>query len=458
MRSLFDAPAISVGELCRRIRSALRGQFPTTVRVLGEITRSRTIDGAVYFALKDRQGLIECYCFKDAAARLPLRFPIADGTAVEVTGNVGIYEPKSAYQLRVVDIVPVGTGALYMAFERLKAALAAEGLFDASRKREIPAFIRDVAIVTSRNASVLQDFVTTCQRRGAHVRIHLVHTPVNGVAAAPAVARAIHKAGQLAVDVVVIARGGGAPEDLWAFNTELVARAIASCAKPVISAIGHETDVTIADFVADRRAATPTAAAEFVAQERAALLRRVAAAHERARRALLRSLQVPRSALLVVLRDLMREKQELLSSRRQRVDDLVLSLRRADPRRRTRMWTERAATAQSRLTTLVPRWLARERERVNRLQRDFAHACSRALAGRASLLELTDTRLRTLGPRRTLERGYAIVYDAVGDVLVDSKAVRLGENIAVELKSGALGATVREKKDDHGENRREEDT
>ena len=218
----------------------------------------------MYFSLKDREGLIDCICFESTASQLQTAFPLEEGLAVEVSGFLDIYPPKSAYQLRVTDIMPVGKGALHVAFERLKARLAEQGLFAQERKRPIPSFISAVAIVTSRDAAVLHDFVTTCRRRGAHVKIKLVPAPVQGAAAAPALARAIRAAGRLPVDVIVVARGGGSIEDLWAFNTEEVALAIAESPLPVISAVGHETDQTIADFVADLRAPTATAAAEFV--------------------------------------------------------------------------------------------------------------------------------------------------------------------------------------------------
>ena len=457
MRSLFDAPAMPVGELCRKIRFALRQSFPTSVRVFGEVSRSRTIDGNTYFTLKDRQGIIDCYCFKETAARLALPLPIPDGTAIEVAGVVDIYERRSSYQLRVLDVVPLGKGALHLAFERLKADLEREGLFEAQRKRAIPSFIRDVAIVTSRNAAALHDFVTTCRRRGAHVRICLVHAPVNGAAAAPELARAISRAGRLAVDVVVIARGGGSTEDLWAFNSERVARAIAACEKPVISAVGHETDITIADFVADKRAATPTAAAEFVANERAALLARIAGAQLRARRALLRCVAQPRGALVRMLRDLQRVRSDTVVVRAQRVDDVVVQLRRVDPRRRMRLWSDRAAAAIGRLGVLGSRAVQQSRAMVLDRNAELERALAAIVTRSSSAVDVVTARLAALGPRRTLERGYAIVYDEAGDVVVDSTAVKVGEKVAVELKSGALGALILEKKDEHGKDSRQED-
>jgi len=336
MRSLLEAQAISVGELCRRMRQALRQFFPAAVRVVGEVSQCRVAGGHIYFALKDSQGLVDCVCFRSAAEKLRVTFPLADGVAVEVEGRVDIYERSSKYQILVDDVVLVGKGALHLEFELLKERLRREGLFAEERKRPIPAFIRDVAIVTSQNGAALQDFLTACRRRGAHVRVKVVHAPVQGASAAPALVRGIRLAGGMDVDVVVVARGGGSLEDLWAFNTEIVARAIVACRRPVISAIGHETDYTIADFVSDMRAATPTAAAEFVAREREALLVRIAADESRLRRGLLRVVDGTRSQYALTVRTVRRAGAILLASRVQRLDETTTGLWRCDPRRHGR--------------------------------------------------------------------------------------------------------------------------
>lgn len=457
MRSLFDAPAISVGELCRLIRRALRGQFPAPVRVHGEISKCRVIDGNVYFSLKDGEGYIDCVCFRDTAASLALRFPLDDGVAVETAGHVDIYEKKSAYQLRVTDVMLVGRGALYAAYEQLKEKLRREGLFDAARKRPIPRFIRAVAIVTSRNAAALEDFKVTCRRRGAHVRIEIEHAPVQGGQAAPALARAIRAAGRRAVDVVVVARGGGSIEDLWAFNTEAVARAIAECALPVISAIGHETDVTIADFVADKSAATPTAAAEFVAQERDALLERIARSEARLGRALARRVNAPLAVLERAGRDLRRAAGAVMSAKAQRLDDVQAHLRRSDPRRRVAIWRERSRDAQARLRMLGLRISTAGSMHLAHAGALLGAGFERSLRARETTFGVAEARLRALGPHQTLQRGYAIVYDERGGVLTESAAARIGEKIGVELKAGWLGARVEEKKDEHGKSSRKAD-
>lgn len=449
MQSLFEAPPISVGELCRQIRRALGVQFPRRVRVLGEISKCQVIDGIAYFSLKDAQGLIDCICFRSTVQELGIKLPVEDGAAVEVDGFVDIYEFRSKYQIRVSNIVPVGLGALHLQFERLKEKLQREGLFERSRKRPIPKFLRAVAIVTSENAAALQDFVTTCRRRGAHIRISVVPAPVQGAAAAPALARAITAAGLLPVDVVVVARGGGSIEDLWAFNTEVVARAIAACAIPVISAVGHETDHTIADFVADLRAPTPTAAAEFVAQERNALLERIAGCEFRMRRALLRQAAGPRIALARTLRDLRRISLGMLERKSQRLDDHGQHLQRTDPRRRIRAWRERASAARRRLPVIGMRMVVRKMSEATAAQTSMSVRFAALAAQRRRTMDVVYAKLQALGPRQTLERGYAIAYGAQGQVLTDSAATKIGEKIAVELKAGWLSAIVREKKENH---------
>jgi len=428
MQSLFEAappPAMTVSDLCRAIKRALDGLYDGPIRVIGEVSRFRTASsGHMYFDLKDERGLVSCVCWNDVACDIVARAALADGLAIEATGRLSAYPPRSQYQFVVLDVVPVGFGELFRRFELLKEKLKAEGLFAAGRKRPIPTFMRRVAIVTSREAAALQDFIATSRRRGAHVEITLVHAPVQGALAAPALARAIRQAGRLAVDAIVVARGGGSIEDLWAFNTEVVARAIAASTLPVISAVGHETDFTIADFVADLRVPTPTAAAELVAAERNLLIRRLDDARSRLRRSLDRLAAEAGDRLRRIRADLLRSQAQFLGVPARRLDDLADGLRRLDPRRtlseshaRTRHWRQRLRLAIAKL-----------------------------LASCRSDLDVVAARLAALSPRSTLARGYAIVYDGGGRVVTDSGSVRIGESISVELRRGGLAAEVRSKK------------
>ncbi len=449
MRSLFDTPPISVAELCRRIQRALRSQFPAPVQVFGEISRCRVVDGNIYFSLRDAGSIIACFCFRGTAERMRVKFPLADGLAVEIEGQVDIYQPKSSYQLLVQDIVPVGKGALHLQFELLKEKLEHEGLFSDARKRPIPSFIARVAIVTSANAAALQDFMVTCKRRGAHVRITHVHAPVQGAVAAGALARAIVRAGTLNVDVVVVARGGGSLEDLWAFNTEMVSRAIARCAKPVISAVGHQTDFTIADFVADRRVATPTAAAELVASEREALLNKISTCEQRLRRELARATLTHRHALEVALSGLRRSTSSIFASKTQRVTALRVQLGRCDPRRQMKSREKRLAVAIQRLSPAAGRLLFARRQELMSLDGALRLGVRSGLAAHMGAFSSAETKLSALSPRRTLERGYAIAYDRRGRVLTSSADSRVGDTIGVELHAGWLSAVVAEKRESH---------
>jgi exodeoxyribonuclease VII large subunit len=457
MRSLFDAPAISVGELCRQIKYALDTAFPNRVRVAGEISDCKVVtSGHTYFDLKDRQGLLKCVCFRGTVAILDVRFPLPEGTAVEVLGRVTAYKERSQFQIVVDDVVPVGRGELYRKFELLKEKLLREGLFDDARKRPIPAFVRNVAIVTSRGAAALQDFLTTCRRRGAHVTVTLVHSAVQGEAAAAQLVRAIRSAGRLPVDVVVVARGGGSIEDLWAYNTEAVARAIAACAKPVISAIGHEIDVTIADFVADRRAATPTAAAEMVSPDRTKLLRALADYERRLVRSLLRVSGEARRRYVRALRDLEYAPQAMVDMPAQRLDDLETRLRSADPRKRTSDLRRRIAAAGRRLRVAGARAFVEAHALIGEIEERQRLALAKSIVGKLNRCDVAAARLAALGPGATLGRGYAIVFGPRGAILTDSAGAQIGNPLDITLRRGNVQAQVTGTKERHGQDYSEE--
>jgi exodeoxyribonuclease VII large subunit len=457
MRTLFDAPAITVGELCRQIKGALESAFPTAVRVAGEVSKCTVApSGHAYFSLKDADGLVQCVCWKTTVRSLDIAFPIADGTAVEVVGRVTAYKERSQFQIVVDDVVPTGRGELHRRYELLKEKLRREGLFDEERKRAIPSFVSSVAIVTSRGAAALQDFLTTCKRRGAHVSVTLVHAPVQGDAAIRPLAAAIAFAGTLPVDVVVVARGGGSIEDLWAFNTEPVARAIAACARPVISAIGHETDVTIADLVADRRAATPTAAAEMVSPDRRKLLEEIAARERRLRRSLARIASEAGRRFRAVSEALADAPQTLLGAAAQVVDGLDERLRFADPRRRVAGFEQRVGSARQRLSAAAARAFIAAFESIRLWEERRRLAFAKALVARQSAIDVAAARLSALGPSATLGRGYAIVFGARGAVLTDAARTARGESLDITLKRGRVRAAVTQTEVGSGEDRFEE--
>ncbi len=403
-----DAPPLTVSELSRTIANALRERFPFAVRVVGEVSQvSFSASGHVYFRLKDAWAVVSCVVWRDTAVQLDVHSLLAEGAAVEIIGEISTYVKRSEYQLIVGSIEPVGLGALHRRLEQLKAKLRAQGLFDAARKRPLPSFIQRVAVVTSRNADALVDFIKTCRARGAHVSLLLVHAPVQGEQAAPELARAVRRAGRLDVDAVVLTRGGGSLEDLMAFNTEMVARAIAACERPVISAVGHESDVTIADLVADVRAATPTAAAVLVAAERDALLKRLSGLSGSLRRLLVRRLGESVQAL----------------------DGVTRALKGCDPRRRLADLRRRTLEARRRLRRSIEMRLRECRAKID------DHAAT----------------LRALSPRNTLQRGYAIVFDGSHSVVTDADRTKLGDPLEILLKRGKLGAAVTANKGQHGQ-------
>lgn len=458
MRTLFDAPAIPVGELCRRIKNAIESAFVDRVRVTGEISQCMVgASGHVYFGLKDRDGLIKCVCFRGTASTLEMSFPVADGSAVEVAGRVTAYRERSQFQLVVDDIIPLGRGELYRRFELLKEKLQRDGLFDEARKRPLPAYVQAVAIVTSRGAAALQDFLTTCRRRGGHVTVTLVHAPVQGYGAAPQLADAIVFAGSLPVDAVVVARGGGSIEDLWAFNTEVVARAIVRCAKPVISAIGHETDVTIADFAADRRAATPTAAAEMVTPDRRKLLNQLDACERRLGRLLVRAVAFARRRIDRAANDLVGASQSIVDSRAQLLDEFENRVRLGDPRRRTVDFRRRIASARQRLSVLSARSFIGALQRVRDTEERHRFAFAKTIIERTNAVDISSAKLFALGPAGTLRRGYAIVHDARGAILTDSAHTRAGESLDITLGRGKIAASVTATEDRHDEDRYQEE-
>ena len=272
------APVISVSELNRLVRAAIEKNLPLTW-VNGEISNLRRYDsGHVYFTLKDATAQVDCVMFRHKAQHLD--WHPADGMRVEVRALATVYEARGKYQINIEAMRRAGLGALYEAYERLKAKLEAEGLFAEKRKRDIPEFPRAIGVVTSPQAAALRDVLTTLKRRMPRIPVVLYPTPVQGEGAAAKIMQAIATASTRAehdqTDVLIVCRGGGSIEDLWSFNEEVVARAIHACSIPVVTGVGHETDFTIADFVADARAATPTAAAEMVTPDRAELRAQVA--------------------------------------------------------------------------------------------------------------------------------------------------------------------------------------
>ena len=432
------AQVITVSELNRRTRELVEAGFPL-LWVAGEISNfTRAASGHCYFSLKDAQAQVRCVFFRHKAALID--FPLANGIQVEVRALPTLYEPRGDFQLTVESARRAGVGLLFEAFERLKRTLEAEGVFEPSRKRALPAFPRAIGVVTSPAAAALHDVLTTLRRRMPSIPVVLYPAPVQGEGAAEKIAQAIRDASARAeVDVLIVCRGGGSVEDLWAYNEEIVARAIAQCAVPVVSGIGHETDFTIADFVADMRAPTPTAAAAAACPDRLELSGR----------------------LRLLWRRVLRAAQRGLEQRMQQVDYLGKRLLHPGQRVATRLdqlahlrarlggaWGRGADGAGHRLHGLRGRLvLARpdfdllERSRAEhgaRLRAAVAHAMER----RRQALAAFAAHLSHLNPEAVLERGYGIVTSDAGRIVRDASELAVGDRIGVRLSRGRVTAEV----------------
>ncbi|MCS7023343.1 MAG: exodeoxyribonuclease VII large subunit [Bryobacteraceae bacterium] len=442
--SLFLAPQrliLTVSELTEAIRQSL-SEFHD-IWITGEISGVKVASsGHIYFALKDEESQIRCVCFVRTARFL--RFKPRDGLEVIVRGRIDIYAQRGEYQFLVDAIEPRGYGALQLAFEELKRKLAAEGLFDTARKRPIPSYPRRIGIVTSPAGAVFQDMVNVLTRRFPGIHIRLYPTLVQGEGAAAQIVQGIEyfSSSQWA-DVVIVARGGGSPEDLWAFNEEAVARAIAACTVPVVSAVGHETDFTIADFVADLRAPTPSAAAELVSASREHTVERLEGLSRRL-------VQTFRARLLQWRRRLETSGSEralaLLHRRigktQQRVDDLEYRLREAI---RTRIEAHHRLLAQ--LETRLMKQDLRVRLAAGRLRWEAAtsrleRSIRMCLARAKNRFEPLAAGLHQLSPLRVLDRGYAIVQTSDGSVVKDALELSVGQPLKILLARGAVGAEV----------------
>jgi exodeoxyribonuclease VII large subunit len=433
---------LSVSELTARIRNLLDEEF-SDVWVAGEISGVKlAASGHFYFTLKDEEAQVKCVCFR-MTARL-LKFKPQDGVAVLARGRLDVYEARGEYQLLVESLEPQGFGALQFAFEQLKKKLNLEGLFAAERKRLLPKLPRRIGIVTSPAGAAIQDMLQILSRRfpGLHIRIY--PALVQGEGAVEAVCRGIWYFSESNwAEVVIVARGGGSLEDLWTFNEEAVARAIVACSVPVISAVGHETDFTIADFVADLRAPTPSAAAELVICTREQLLEQAANCQRRLEKGIRYRLSVAARRVHEQGIDRVRSLLHRNVGRwMQRVDEL-------DYRSRERMRgeiqvrREDLTNLQSRLHRMDLRLrFSGFRNRLDAAANCVAQAMKLRLNRAHRMLEPLTAHLVQLSPTKILDRGYAIVRDVDGHVVKDSAEIAVGAELEVLLARGRLGVRV----------------
>lgn len=431
----------SVTRLNREVRAVLEGSFPP-LWVQGEISNlARPASGHWYFSLKDAHSQVRCAMFRNRNARL--RFQPENGSAVIVQASPSLYEGRGEFQLIVEAMEEAGAGALQRAFEELKQKLLAEGLFDAARKRPLPAFPAVIGVVTSPTGAAVRDILHVLHRRHALSRVIIYPTSVQGAGAPAEIVAAIMAASaRHECDVLIVARGGGSLEDLQAFNSESVARAIAACPIPTVSGVGHEIDFTIADFVADRRAPTPSAAAELVSPDREELLQRLANLGGKLARIvaiLLRQHGAHLAQLARRLPDPARRLQNLM----QRNDDLLLRLLHSTRRRlaeqRVTLSGLRADLSRFDPSQAVRAQQARTAWLLERLAGSMSRQLERA---RARVDRVTQT-LGALGPQATLARGYAIVTTAAGDVVRDATQLRPGALINARFARGSASAEVR---------------
>jgi exodeoxyribonuclease VII large subunit len=461
--SLFDETErrpLSVSELTSQVRGALENRF-ASVWVEGEISNFKAANsGHWYFTIKDESAQLHAKCFRGVNGRI--RFRPSDGLQVRARGRITVYEPRGEYELLVEGLDPIGAGALRVAFEQMRERLAAEGLFAEELKRPLPLLPRRVGIVTSPTGAAIRDILHVITRRTRTVNILLAPTRVQGAGAGAEIARAIrllnehHRKAQREgrirdfIDAIIVGRGGGSSEDLWAFNEEEVARAIRASMIPVLSAVGHETDFTIADFAADVRAATPSAAAEMVAareDEMAAIVGTLT-------RDLVRAVEYR----LLIERERVREAasseefdevRERLREARRATGELARRLESS-----IRQVQERARKKLEVVTQLLSPTRAAARAGEGRLRLAVTRAALDANFGAQldearSRLEVAVASLDALSPLSVLARGYALAEDGRGHVLRSSRRVRVGERVRVRLAEGLLACRVEEVEDEN---------
>jgi exodeoxyribonuclease VII large subunit len=437
--------ALTVSELTARIRDLLAKNF-TELSVEGEISNCREAQsGHLYFTLKDEKAQIRCVWFKQD--RRGVKFRVEDGLKVTLRGGISVYEQRGEYQIYVESMEPLGVGALQLAFDQLKKRLEAEGLFDAKHKKTLPLLPRRIGLITSPKGAAVRDVVRILRRRFHNVHLTVFPVRVQGEGSAEEIVRALRFFNQRKlVDVLILARGGGSIEDLWSFNEEIVARAIFDSEIPVISGVGHETDFTIADFVADVRASTPSAAAELVVQTRREFDKHIADL----RQAL--SDQI-RYRILVLSRRVhelgasrgFRRPLDLLRQQRQRADEMTSRLA-LGLRARLEQSRKRYTAAHLRIFRFDFRArISALRIRLERRATELAKRMERLTRVKRERLGKLLVQLEERGPLKVLERGYSIVTDSAGAVLRDASVVALGDSISIQLHQGKLTTEVKKR-------------
>jgi exodeoxyribonuclease VII large subunit len=434
-----ETTVLTVEALNRQIRQLIEGDLGL-VWVQGEISNFKAhTSGHFYFSLKDSKSQVSAVMFRGSNSRL--KFKPTDGLEVIVRGRVSVYEPRGSYQILCEMMEPVGAGALQKAFEQLKEKLKREGLFEAARKRTLPAMPRHIAIVTSQTGAAIRDMLNVLNRRNRGVPVTLVPTLVQGEGAAPQIVEALRKAAMLPdVDVIIIGRGGGSIEDLWAFNDETLARAIAACPVPVISAVGHEIDFTIADFVADLRAPTPSAAAELVVKNTADVSGKIEAFQKMLSLAMNRFLKTEIQkvqALSARLVDPKRRLQDLIFRR----DELHSRLFQAQKN----YFAKRTLELKSVTDSLTPpeQLIGEKRAKIDMFHLQMKNHMTCQVDLQKQNLHRYMSLLESLSPLKVVERGYSVVKKN-SDLVKSVAQLKKGDEITVRLMKGEITAVVKD--------------
>lgn len=448
--ALFAQPAkrgdepVSVAAVSELIKQVVTDAMPPRVRVIGQISNLSNRQHW-FFSLKDEQATLRCVCFASSARRI--RFPVEDGMEVIASGRIDYYPAQGQLQLYVDSMEPVGQGALDAKYKALCEELRKLGYFDPSRKKPLPFMPQRIAVVTSRSAAALQDVRDTAARRWGGVELLLYDVRVQGEAAAPQIAAAIETLSEqgeaLGIEAIILTRGGGSIEDLWAFNERIVADAVYNCTLPIVAAIGHETDTTIAELVADMRCATPTQAATALVPEREALQHQVAQLSGRLTQRVRREMAHHRQRLNAIARHRMfREPRRMLEPIRQRVDHLARYLTQTMRGRVDEHRSRVTAAARHPFFRMAHQWLEPNVRRLDEHTAQLQSAMRRRMTHDAETLAHLDRQLQAIGPRAVLERGYTYTLDAKGNVLRRAADAKPGDALMTVLSDGKVSSRV----------------
>ena len=438
MSELFAPSSISVSEL-NALAKALLEDHLAGLWIAGEVSNlTRAASGHYYFSLKDSRAQVRCAMFKGAAMRLAQ--PLKEGDHIEVSGKISIYEARGEFQITVNEVRLKGLGQLYEAYERLKAQLQAEGAFSAERKKPLPARPQCIGIVTSLAAAALRDVVTTLNRRAPEIPVIVYPTPVQGTGSELQIAQAIKTASLRAeCDVLIVCRGGGSIEDLWAFNEEPVVRAIEACAIPVVSGVGHETDFTLADFVADVRAPTPTGAAELVSPNRQESLHRLAQAQGRLK-TVLEQRYFDASQKLDWLARQIRHPRQKLDEQRASISKLAQMLSYSMTQN-LRAHTARFERQTQTLKHCRPD-VSVYTQNIDRFQTALSHSFRQLLIHRRQSLTAQAALLEAVSPQHILERGFSVVKNTRGQVIRNAELLKQGQKLHITFADGETDVRV----------------